>query len=47
MRNNLFAFPVGGDGNFAAVRAYVVVLYRNFGRVVAELVAPSVAYVHI
>ena len=47
MGDNIFSLPWGGNYNFTAVRTYMVILCRHFGRVVLELVTPGIAYVHI
>ena len=47
MSDNVFPFPVGGNNDFTTVRTYMIVLCRNFRRVVLELITPSITGVYI
>ena len=47
VEEDVLAGPGGGNFEFTAVGAYVVVLDRDLGRVALELVAPGISGVHV
>ena len=47
MSDDIFAFPVGRNHDFTAVRTYVVFFSRYVRRIVFETAAPSITYVDV